>query len=99
MWNLMPFVILMVFFVLIGGYFAIFTRHFLGWTSRYNEMLHREIDRHLARPVLVARAQMNYARLQSNGGLNFLTWSIRMIGAALVVISIINICRIFGSIS
>jgi hypothetical protein len=94
--GFIPFIILLIVFAAIGLYFALFTRHFLAWTTLSNQKLHKRIDNRLGRPVLETRANLNYARLQANGGLSFFTWSIRTIGIALVVISIINVLRIFG---
>jgi hypothetical protein len=96
--GFLPFVIIMFIFVAIGVYFVIFTRHFLSWTIRSNKAIHKQIDSHLARPVLEARAQVNYSRLQANGGLNFFIGSIRIIGIALIVLSIFSVFKIFGSI-
>jgi hypothetical protein len=98
MLRFIPYAVLTLIFISVGIYFAVFTRHFLGWTSQSNQKLHRQIDNHLGKPVLGTRAQINYARLQANGGLNLFTWSIRIIGIALVAYSILVIFRILSSI-
>jgi hypothetical protein len=85
-------------FAAVGTYFAVFTRHFLAWTTLSNQKLHKRIDDHIGRPVLTTRAEINYARLKANGGLNFFTWSIRIIGIALIILSIVNIFRVISVI-
>lgn len=90
------FTILLFVFTATGAYFAFFTRHFLAWTTLSNQKIHRRIDSHIGRPVLTTRARINYARLKANGGLNFFTWSIRIIGIALIVLSIVNVLRVIS---
>jgi hypothetical protein len=94
--TFIPFIIMLTVFAAIGVYFAVFTRHFLAWTTLSNQKLHKRIDSHIGRPVLTTRAQLNYARLQENGGLSFFTWSIRTIGIALIVLSLLNVLRIIS---
>jgi hypothetical protein len=91
-----PVFMLVTVFGAVGIYLALFTRDFLVWNRRFNEKLHRTIDSHLARPVLVARAQTNYLRMLENGGLTFFIWSIRVIGAGLLVCSIVTMVRIIS---
>jgi hypothetical protein len=47
---------------------------------------------------LETRAQINYRKLQANGALNLFTWSIRIIGIALIANFVLVICKIFSSI-
>jgi hypothetical protein len=96
MTGFIPFFIMLFVFAAIGIYFAVFTRHFLAWTTLSNQKLHKRIDSRIGRPVLTTRAEINYARLKANGGLNFFTWSIRIIGIALIALSIINIFRVIS---
>jgi hypothetical protein len=91
---MIPMTVLMGLFIAIGLYWAILTRHFLDWTTRYNESFHRRIDSPLAQPVLVPRAQDNYARLQANGGMVLFTWAIRFIGIAMIGCALVTVCRI-----
>ncbi len=76
--------VLMAAFMAVGIYFAVGTRHFLKWTTAHNESLHNQIDGYIGQPVLATRAQANYAKLQSNGGMTFFTWTIRGIGICMV---------------
>lgn len=79
--------------IAVGLYWSILTRHFLNWTTKYNESFHRRIDSHLTQPVLVPRAQANYARLQANGGMTLFTWAIRLIGVAMIGCALVTISR------
>jgi|WetSurMetagenome_2_1015567.scaffolds.fasta_scaffold899747_1 hypothetical protein len=93
MLRLLPFFVSMIVFISVGVYLALFTRNFLSWNRRCNEKLHRYVDCRLARPVLEARAQINYAHMETNGGLSVFIWSIRVIGTALILFSIMMIIR------
>jgi hypothetical protein len=75
--------ILIAILAAIGVYWAFMSRHFLGWTTRYNARIHKSIDSHLTQPVLTPRAEANFARLTANGGLTCFVWTIRVIGTAL----------------
>jgi hypothetical protein len=88
------FFVSMAVFLAVGIYLAFFTRNFLSWNRRCNEKLHRFIDSHLTKPVLIVRAGTNYARMQSNGTLALFTWSIRAVGIALIIFSGLMIVRI-----
>ena len=69
--------VLMAVFMGIGIYWAFGAQHFLKWTMRHNASLHQQIDGYLGQPILETRAQANYAKLESNGGITLFTWTIR----------------------
>jgi hypothetical protein len=98
MLRFIPYAVLTLIFISVGIYFTVFTRHFLRWTTQSNQKLHRQIDNRLGKPVFETRAQINYTRMQANGGLNLFTWSIRIIGIALIAYSILFIFRMISSI-
>ena len=76
--------VLMAVFMGVGIYWAFGARHFLKWTMRHNASLHQQIDSYLGQPILETRAQANYAKLESNGGITLFTWAIRAIGICMV---------------
>jgi hypothetical protein len=98
MLRFIPYALVTLIFISVGLYFIFFTRHFLGWTTLANQKLHIHIDNHLCKPLLETRAQINYRKLQANGALNLFTWSIRIIGIALIAYFVLVICKIFSSI-
>jgi hypothetical protein len=87
---------LMAAFLAVGIYWAVGARHFLKWTTAHNESLHRQIDEYIGQPVLATRAQANYAKLQSNGGLTFFTWTIRGIGVCMAGASLFTTAMIIA---
>jgi hypothetical protein len=92
--GLIPYILLIGIFTVIGVYFIFWTNHFLRWNSLSNKRLHVYIDGMVGRPVLVPRAEANYARLQASGGLLIFKWTIRVIGIILTVFSLLTIARI-----
>ena len=98
MLRFIPMVLLMGGFTFIGTYLMLSATHFIGWTMKYNYIIHREIDSRLPQPVLVSRAQENYTRLKSNGGLTLFAWSVRAIGAALTLFGVFTICHIISAL-
>jgi hypothetical protein len=90
--------VLMAAFMAVGIYWAVGTRHFLKWTMSHNASLHSRIDGYLGQPVLLPRAQANYARLQANGGMTFFTLAIRAIGVCMAGASLFTTGIIIASI-
>lgn len=96
--RFIPMIFLMGGFTFIGTYLLTSTSHFIDWTIRYNQSVHRQIDSRVGQPVLTMRAQENYARLKANGGLTVFTWAVRGIGVSLTMFGIFTICRIISVI-
>ena len=88
--------LVMCLFAAIGSYWLFKTRHYLWWALRSNLKTQRRIDQHLPQPVLVSRSLTNYSRLKSHGGLITMTWSIRLLGATLIIFAAVTIIQAVG---
>ncbi|GEM_PF-6827828 len=89
--------VLMAAFTAVGVYWAVGTNHYLKWTMAHNASLHQKIDSCIGQPVMTTRAQENYARLQSNGGMTVFTWGIRGIGICMVGAALFTSAMIIAS--
>ena len=92
--RLIPMLILMGVFAVIGLYWAVLTGHFLAWTEKYKDSFHKFVDSKLTQPV-IERAKENYAQLNSARGSVVLTWGVRMIGVVLAGMALVTICELF----
>jgi hypothetical protein len=86
MLRFIPVFILMGVFAVIGLYWAVLTRHFIDWASKYNESFQKIVGGSSQSRVQVAEAQPASSS-------TFLTWGIRLIGVALAGIALVTIIR------
>ncbi len=75
-------------FAFIGLYWAVLTRHFIDWASKYNESFQKIVG---GSTDPSSKVQVIEVQPASNSA--FLTWGIRLIGVSLAGIALVTIIR------